>query len=107
MNYRYDPNEKQLIVFATPEQHEKVKATLEKLNAGVAASLASPGEVRLKNLERSTAMELFKQILPRVRFSSDEKQNAIVAIATAEDHAVIRSLLDQLEEKPEEEDLKT
>ncbi|MCA9041332.1 MAG: hypothetical protein KDA65_13345, partial [Planctomycetaceae bacterium] len=99
---RHDTVEQQLVVFGTPDQQAKVSAVLEKLSVG-GTSKSGDRQIevyRLKNIERSTAIELLKQILPRVNFTSDERQNAIVAVGSLEDHEAIKQVLNQLQEGP-------
>ncbi|MAT16115.1 MAG: hypothetical protein CMJ46_12700 [Planctomyces sp.] len=96
---RHDSVEQQLVVFAKADQQAVVKTILEKLDV---ETDSGKGErqvevYRLTNLERSTALALLEQILPRVKFTSDERQNAIVAVGTLEDHQMIRGVLDQLQ----------
>ncbi|QDU81212.1 Putative type II secretion system protein D precursor [Polystyrenella longa] len=107
---RHDVAQEQLVVFGTPDQQSKVKSILEKLGSGgVPSSNERQVEVyRLKNIERATALVLLEQVLPRVKLTSDERQNAIVAFGTLEEHEAIKSLLNQLQEEPENQsNLKT
>ena len=87
-----------LVVWATPQQHATITATLEKLRPG-----SSPGDTlqievhRLSSVDPADAMALLGKLLPEVQFAVDADSRSLIAIAGPSQQAAIRTTLAELQ----------
>ena len=91
-------DDRQLVVFARPSEHEKVKATLEQL------STKGPEELQPKIViyslpteGASHAMQVLQPVVPQAKFTLGTDPSKLIAWAYPEDHAIIKAAVDQIE----------
>jgi len=97
-----DTVNRSILVSALPEDHEKIAAMVKEMDRDDAE-----GQGPALRIHRVTSADpqnlllvlqgLFKQ-RPDVLLSLDTKNDAVVAVATPDDHATIRRLIDQVEQ---------
>ncbi|MBN2295902.1 MAG: hypothetical protein JXM70_25955, partial [Pirellulales bacterium] len=87
-----------LVVWATPEQHAMIIATLEKLHEGSSPADTVQIEVhRLTTVEPENALALLKKLMPDAQFAVDANSRSLIAIALPEEQAAIRTTLAELQ----------
>ena len=91
-------DDRQLVVFARPSEHEKVKATLEQL------SQKGPEELQpsiviysLPTEGAAHAMQVLQPVVPQAKFTLGTDSSKLIAWAYPEDHAIIKAAVDQIE----------
>src|SRR3972149_7724144 len=98
-----DARRRRLLVGPFPEDHEKIKATIEQMDrpgdGGDAPVLRS---YSLKSADAATALGVLQNLfasLPDRRLSADYKNDVIVAFARPKEHETIQASLDELQKK--------
>ncbi len=91
-------DDRQLVVFARPVEHEKVKATLEQL------STKGPEELQpsifiysLPTEGAAHAMQVLQPVVPQAKFTLGTDTSKLIAWAYPEDHAIIKAAVEQIE----------
>ncbi|MEE8451324.1 MAG: secretin N-terminal domain-containing protein [Thermoguttaceae bacterium] len=86
---------KQLIAWARPTDHEKIKATV--------ASLATPEEATaaviymLEHVDVDTVQEVLAEALPDAQLTADDEANRLIAWARPADQTVIAEVIKQMD----------
>ena len=89
---------RQLVVFARPSEHEKVKATLDQLaQKGPAESQPSIVVYSLGTAGAVQAIQILTPVVPQAKFTMSTDPTKLIAWAYPEDHALIKSAVDQIE----------
>jgi type II secretory pathway component GspD/PulD (secretin) len=92
--------EGQLIVFATPRDHEQMKKLVEQINQGPPPELAPTAKVYpLKLASPTAALQTLSRAVPEATLSIAPDSNQIVAWARPTDHDKIAQLLETLDQK--------
>ncbi len=100
-----DTSGRRLVIWATPEQHEQIKAALAKLGRGGASDTTPTVAVyTLLHADPTATLSLLQNLVPDAQLSIAAKSGNLVALAVAADHVIIRETLDQLEPKPSDPD---
>ncbi len=101
----FDQSGNRLVAWATTEQHELIKKTIEKLDAERAPGRTRQLEVyRLSRIDPQTTLETLQRILPDAKLAIDPQTKMLVALAVPADHQTIRQTLQLLApERPGEE----
>ena len=93
-----------LTALATAEAHEKIKTILEKIDIeGAADSAATAVIYTLEGMDANTsyyAVRFLTRAFINARFVSGAQPDQLVAWATPKDHLDIKSLIDQMSQKP-------
>ena len=101
----FDQSGNRLVAWASTEQHELIKKTIEKLDAERAPGRTRQLEVyRISRIDPQTTLETLQRILPDAKLAIDPQTKMLVALAVPADHQTIRQTLQLLApEKPGEE----
>jgi len=87
-----------LVAWATPKEHEALKAAVEKLGAGGALDQSQQVEVYpLTQADPETTLELLTSLVPDARLSVDRQSGNLIAVATLAEQSTIRGTLGQLQ----------
>lgn len=95
------PAKDRLAVLATPEDHQRIAAWLEKMQQDVAAP--EPRQSIVYPLERAdpvAAVRMLQSLLPTAIFAADTESQTVGATAMPEEHEQIAALIDQLNNTP-------
>lgn len=93
-----DPKSGKMVAWATPDDHAKISAALEKLRGRSSPGASVQIEVhRLTSAEPAAALALLQQLLPDVQLAVDAENRSIVAIALPDEQAAIRAALAELQ----------
>ena len=87
----------QLIAWATPADHEKLRAAVEQLES---QGPSEPGQVlvhRLRKADPAAIMPILKALAPEAQITSDAANGQIVARGNPADLLVIRQLLSKID----------
>ena len=91
-----DPH--QLIVWASPADHEKVESVLGDLDKEGAADAASIAKTySLKEISAQSASLILRQVMPEIRPSLGSDPKQLIVYARPFDHAVIAATLEQID----------
>jgi len=100
-----DPSSGKLAVWATAQQQELVKTTVEKMRAEFRLEDRRRVEVyRLERAESSAAVSILQSIAPEARVIADSAAGTVVAWAKEDEHAAIRRTIDEMEAARGEEE---
>jgi len=93
---------KRLVAWATPSEHETIKASLEKLKVERTPQKVRQLETyRLTKVDPKAVLTLLETILPEARLAVDSETRTLIALAVGSDQEVIRNTLKTLQpEKP-------
>lgn len=94
---RFDPASANIVAFASPEDHAKLKDATEKLAHGGSADQRQVEVYRLTKAEPATTLALLQTLLPQAKISADAQTKSIVALATPDDQKIIKATLEQLQ----------
>ncbi len=98
-----DSRTRSLVVSALPEDHEKIKGTLEQMDKpGDGKDAPVLHSYPLKSTDASTALSTLQNLftnMPEVRLSADYRNDVIVAFAPPKNHESIQATLDELQKK--------
>ncbi|MFV1965376.1 MAG: secretin N-terminal domain-containing protein [Pirellulaceae bacterium] len=98
-SYVHDVSRKSLVVWATAKQHERIKETFGELAANLpAADKPTTVVYHLKKASASAAYTALYGTLPKARIGLDTTSNNLVVTATAEDHAIVKATVEQMDE---------
>ncbi|TVS15427.1 MAG: hypothetical protein EA424_16080, partial [Planctomycetaceae bacterium] len=90
----------QLIVFATPRDHEQMKQLVDQINQGPPPELAPTAKVYpLKVASPTAALQALTRAVPDATLSAAPDSNQIVAWARPTEHEQIAELLETLDQK--------
>ena len=94
-----DFRERKLLAFGTPEDHARLKETLEKLDTGPpTADVPKQVEVyRLTRVEPANVQSFLENLFPNAELTVDAASRSLIVSATPDDHLAIRNLIDQLQ----------
>ena len=96
-----DTSNRSLVVSATPEDHKKIKATIDQMEAGDEKGREQRLEVHpckaIDPAEMVTVLQGVFRLRPDVQLSVDKRNDAVVALAGPAQHERIRSLISQAE----------
>jgi type II secretory pathway component GspD/PulD (secretin) len=93
-------DESMLIAWASPAEHDAIRAAVDKLGGGPAGdSVKSPQlEIyRLTRVDPAKLIEMLEKLVPDAKLSYDERSRSLIALAKAGDQQAIRATLDQLQ----------
>ena len=93
-----------LLVFAEPKDQEQVKAIVQKLGADIDEGGKQVVVYQPKHFDPAALATLVKQLIPRAEISSDPKLRRVVVSASAANQAMVKSLVDQLDQESALED---
>ncbi len=93
-----------LLVFAEPKDQEQVKAIMQKLGADTDEGGKQVVVYQPKHFDPAALATLVKQLMPRAEISSDPKLRRVVVSASAANQAMVKSLVDQLDQESALED---
>lgn len=100
-----DPATKRLMIFATAEQHTKVKAAMEKIVADKANEDQSRFAVyKVRGVSGGEVISALQPLVPTARLSVDTKTGNVVAYATPREHQLLAQAVKNLgtESSPQE-----
>ncbi len=87
-----------LLVFATQEEHTAVESAIAGLTgSGSAENPATVAVYRMNNSDERAVFQLLQNLVPRARLSFDYRTDSIMALATADDHELIKTTIAQLD----------
>ena len=93
---------RQIIAFATPDQHAAIQQTMQQLNAGAhSASQKVPLVYRVQHANPQTLQSLIQSLYPRATSTIDAPSGNLVIVATPDQQASIRQLLTKVDQPPE------
>jgi hypothetical protein len=96
-----------LIVFATREDHDRLKELLERLDVPPDPDQAKLMVVyHLRHVDGETVGRWIAEVLPECRIDFGNQTNSLIAYATREDHDRIAELLQTLDVAPEPSQIK-
>jgi hypothetical protein len=96
--FTLDSKVKNLIVWATEEEHAIVRRALERLGQGPAPQNTPQLEVhRLSKTDADTTLALLQKLVPEAQLTLDAKTGNLVALAVPADQLLIRATLLQLQ----------
>ena len=95
-------DEYQLIIWARPDEHEKIEKTLERIDVEGAGGGAE--EVRIYELDGDSRQlyyisRFLGQVVDKARFTPGATPNQLVAWARPKDHEQIQKLIDTMEDE--------
>ncbi len=91
-------DDRQLVVFARPSEHEKIKATLEQLaTKGPEEMQPSIVIYSVPTEGASHAMQVLTPVVPQAKFTLGADLSKLIVWAYPEDHAIIAAAVDQIE----------
>lgn len=94
-----DSGGRRIIAWATPAEHAKIVAALAELREGQTPETAPYLMVYpLGGLNPSQALTLLQSLVPDAQLSIDNQSGSLLAVAVANDHETIRTVLDRLGE---------
>jgi type II secretory pathway component GspD/PulD (secretin) len=91
-----------LVVWGTPEEHQTLKAALEKLGRGPGVEGTPQLEVyRLTKADPATVTTTLASVAPEAKLTIDSASKSLIVLAVPADQKAIRNVLEQLQsEKP-------
>jgi len=97
-NITVDSENKRLVVFAAPTDHESIKSIIQKYEEAT----PDDGQTELvvypiKATDAASALTFLQQLVPEAQLSLDAKSENLMAVATAKDHDTIKKTLETLE----------
>lgn len=93
-----DPKHNAIVAWATAADHEKIKATVEGLDAQGPDERGLTSVVyRPKSADVAYLLADLRTVVPEARLAADPKNNAIVAWATPADHEKIKATVEGLD----------
>ncbi|MCY2992126.1 MAG: hypothetical protein NTY19_30235 [Planctomycetota bacterium] len=95
-----DTVSRSLVVSATPEDHAKIKATVDEMDRRDAKELPGLQVHRFKVTDPANLLPVLQGLFklhPQVQLALDERNNAIIAMATPAQQDTIRGLVEQVE----------
>ncbi|MCA9073482.1 MAG: hypothetical protein KDA93_00510 [Planctomycetaceae bacterium] len=104
--FTLDRASRTIVAIAMPEQHEKIGSLITKLDS---ESDDSPGRLQTRTYrmgrgEADEAQEVLRALMPSATIVTDDNRRVIAATATATEHEVIASVIDELRSHPGGED---
>ncbi len=94
-----DPKSRRILVWARPEDHEKIKPALEQLGSG-----GMPGDFQpefqaypLSKVDPVVAVPLLQEQLPDAKIVADATSKRVLVWASKADHVVIGKAIEQLQ----------
>jgi type II secretory pathway component GspD/PulD (secretin) len=92
-----EPN--QFVAWASPRDHQEIKALVDRLNAAPPPDEAPKAVVySLKNITATTAMSVLRSAVPRATLTSDTTDpQRLTAYATPAEHATIKEIVAQID----------
>lgn len=97
-----DAGAKNLIAYATVEEHERLGKALDGLRRDLSDSSTETTEVyQLKQSTPTTAYTVLSPLVPGATLSVDPATSVLAATATAEQHAKINAVIERLERPSE------
>jgi type II secretory pathway component GspD/PulD (secretin) len=92
-----DPKHGALVAWATAADHEKIRATMEGLEAGTAADTGrSVAVYHARDVDASALLLLLQSIVPEGKFIPDPRAGTVMAWASAEQHQTLRKAIEGL-----------
>jgi type II secretory pathway component GspD/PulD (secretin) len=96
-----DATNRSLVVHAMPEEHARIKATVQQIDNLEGSGMAPSLEIhRMKTGSPDDVLPVLEglfQMHPSVQLSADRRNESIVAFCTPAQHKTIRTLVEQLE----------
>ncbi len=87
-----------LLVFATQEEHTSIESAIAGLTGtGSAENPATVAVYRMNNADERAVFQLLQNLVPKAKLSFDYRTDSIMALATAEDHELIKTTIAQLD----------
>ncbi len=89
-----------MIVWASPAEHETIKAAMSKLGGGFSGDpLTSPQleMYRLTRVDPTKLIEMLEKLVPDAKLSYDERSRSLIALAKPSDQQAIRATLEQVQ----------
>lgn len=88
-----------LVAFASPEDHERIKQLLARLDADVPAEQLPQLQVYQLTFDDATELtSLVSKIAPKAQLTFDKKSRRLSVLATPDDQATVRATVEQVEE---------
>ena len=100
----FDASLGRLLVFAEPKDQEQVKAIIQQLGTIADGGGKQVVVYQPKHFDPTALATLVKQLLPRVEISSDAKLRRVVVSTSPGNQAMVKSLVDQLDQESALED---
>ncbi len=95
---RIDGKTGKLVAWATAAEHEKLQATLKKLERGTSVERTRQLEVyRLSRAEPNSTLTLLQNLLPDAKLAVDSQTRSLIAVAVPADQKAIKAMLEQLQ----------
>jgi type II secretory pathway component GspD/PulD (secretin) len=97
-----DANYENLIAWATAAEHQAIATAVEGLHKGLKKPAAKSTEVyRFQKSTPSVAYSVLTTLVPGATMAVDSTASVLVATASADDHAKIKTVISRLEDNPE------
>src|SRR4029078_6693284 len=95
---RIDTKTGSLVAWASPDEHQKLKANLDKLGqAGTPLQSRQVEVYPLTKADPATALALLQSLLPNARMSIDAHTRSLIAVASPADQKIIKTTLTELQ----------
>lgn len=94
---RLDAENKELIAWATPSEHEKIRETVSRLGSGALEGSPQVQVHRIAKADAAGIVSLVQAMLPDAQVAVDAKTGSLVALATPAEQESIAATIQQLE----------
>ncbi|MEX2286627.1 MAG: secretin N-terminal domain-containing protein [Planctomycetaceae bacterium] len=92
------PRTGKLLAWGTPQEHEAIRATIEKLSGDDIADAAAEVVVyQVKSVGAGAALPILQSVVPQARYSYGADPEKIIAWASRSDHETIKQVVDKME----------
>jgi len=100
-----DPKTRRIMVWARPQDHERIKPALEQLGMGKPADFEEQFQTySLSRVGPDVAVPLLQQQLPDAKIVPDAQSNRVLVWATKADQEVIAKAIEQLQADSDDKD---
>ena len=100
----YDEATSQFGVLATAAQHESIKKSLELFAAGDGQGEARTIVSYPVTMDADWAIQVLREVTPKAQLIDAEGDTKVIAYATAEEHQLVKSTIDQMDNTGPESD---
>ena len=91
-------NPHQLLAWATPKEHEKLKGLLEGIDKKADAKVEPTTQTYpLEHITATVATQILTLTMPQVRFNTGADPKQLIAVARPIDHEAVKAALDKLD----------
>ncbi len=93
------PDYRNLIVWARPAEHEKIKQTLTQLAEKNPESTSTLATYTLENMPASSALPILQSVVPGVQFTYGRDPHTLIAWARPAEHETIKGMIEKLSQQ--------